>query len=521
MLCTPKKKKQEVQQKKGAALKSAKRTSVPVEEEEPTKPTGKGEQEKPTSNNSPKSQGKGLANEGIQHGSKGKLSKPAPQQPQMAAIRLATTVPPSNKFMSLKSNPRPPNAPPLRRLVLISSRVHNCRKAASSVLPDAAFCMYDWHGSLSDLQQHVEALIPPGSFLSSIAVLAPGDAPASVDIVEGRTASRKSLNDPSQAEITAEVLAFWKFLGSKLAKDGSLPDGGRRIDLVGCRMAEAPSDAAALLKVLWQLTSVPFACADEALRQYALATWRDSPKTGKPAIVLSTRAATDLYFDRNKLFADASLPGIPPGQAQAPPSKAAGVKDIFTRFKLEVLELQQPLSAIFKQYDASNTGSLSNSEVEALVHDVCGDVSAADALQIAALMDLDGNNLVSLEEFKEALDRGCHISAAVRQCRDDTDVVKALTDYFVENEQAVRKRFESTGTGGGGIIGWKEVIDLVSEIIDDKHERDFVLNYLYQVDEGDGNHSYDSVLRALNEFGTPKALAQMQHPGQDPGLKLH
>eukprot|EP00967_Tisochrysis_lutea_P142436 scaffold263104_cov17-Tisochrysis_lutea.AAC.2 len=55
------------------------------------------------------------------------------------------------------------------------------------------------------------------------------------DIVEGRTASRKSLNDPSQAEITAEVLAFWKFLGSKLAKDGSLPDGGRRIDLVGCR----------------------------------------------------------------------------------------------------------------------------------------------------------------------------------------------------------------------------------------------------------------------------------------------
>eukprot|EP00983_Pelagomonas_calceolata_P050689 1142087-Pelagomonas_calceolata.AAC.9 len=100
-------------------------------------PSGKGEQEKPTSNNSPKSQGKGLvrtragkaalhfasgwvevqrtlqlklhrplhnlsiltcasalvspcgsqANEGIQHGSKGKLSKPAPQQPQMAAIR--------------------------------------------------------------------------------------------------------------------------------------------------------------------------------------------------------------------------------------------------------------------------------------------------------------------------------------------------------------------------------------------------------------------------------------------------
>ncbi|KAF5825813.1 hypothetical protein DUNSADRAFT_6723, partial [Dunaliella salina] len=116
-------------------------------------------------------------------------------------------------------------------------------------------------------------------------------------IVKGRAASKESLNDPSQAENNAEVLAFWEFLGSKVVKDSTVPDAGRRIDLVGCRMAEAPSDAAALLKVLWQLTGVPFACADEVLRQYALATWRDSPKTGKPTIVLSTRVATDLYFD--------------------------------------------------------------------------------------------------------------------------------------------------------------------------------------------------------------------------------
>eukprot|EP00967_Tisochrysis_lutea_P070539 scaffold93137_cov19-Tisochrysis_lutea.AAC.2 len=111
-----------------------------------------------------------------------------------------------------------------------------------------------------------------------------------------------------------------------------------------------------------------------------------------------------------------------------------------------------------------------------------------------------GLQACSLTLHANALGYLSHLRAAfVRQCRDDTDVVKALTDYFVENEQAwkeqrpcilkhidlptyqgvqdklcffrsVRKRFESTGTGGGGIIGWKEVIDLVSEIIDDKHE---------------------------------------------------
>ncbi|KAF5826080.1 hypothetical protein DUNSADRAFT_4938, partial [Dunaliella salina] len=219
---------------------------------------------------------------------------------------------------------------------------------------------------------------------------------------------------------------------------------------------------------------------------------------------------------RDKLFASASdpPPSLPPGQVPAAPSKATGVKDIFTRFKLKVLDLQQPLPDIFKQYDASGTGALSDDEVEALVCDVCGDVSAADALQIAALMDLDGNNLVSYEEFKAALDRGCHISAAVRQCRDDTDVVRALRDYFVENEEAVRKRFGDAGASKRGIIGQKDLIDLVSEIIDDKHERNFVLNYLYQVGEGDGNYSYDSMLRALDEFGTPKVVALMQHSGQ-------
>ncbi|KAF5826180.1 hypothetical protein DUNSADRAFT_4301 [Dunaliella salina] len=187
MLCTPKKEKHQVQQKKGAALKSSKRTSVPVEEkdeEQQQKPTGKEEQGKPASDSSPEIQVKSPAYNTIQHGKEGEqLSKPAPQQPQQPdtpAIRLAATVPPSNKFRLQQSNPRPSNAPPLKRLVLISSRVHNCSKVASSVRPDAAFCMYNWHSSLSELQQHVDALTPPGSHVSSIAVLAPGDAPASV-----------------------------------------------------------------------------------------------------------------------------------------------------------------------------------------------------------------------------------------------------------------------------------------------------------------------------------------------------
>ena len=53
-------------------------------------------------------------------------------------------------------------------------------KLAEAVLPDTAFCIYDWHGNLAAAQQSVEQLIPAGATVTSVAVLAPGDTPACV-----------------------------------------------------------------------------------------------------------------------------------------------------------------------------------------------------------------------------------------------------------------------------------------------------------------------------------------------------
>jgi len=47
---------------------------------------------------------------------------------------------------------------------------------------------------------------------------------------------------------------------------------------------------------------------------------------------------------------------------------------------------------VFCRYDVSKTGSLSFEEVKALMGDVCGDVTDADALQVSSLMDLDGES---------------------------------------------------------------------------------------------------------------------------------
>ena len=57
-------------------------------------------------------------------------------------------------------------------------------------------------------------------------------------------------------------LQFWRVLSGCVSSGGS---DGRRVDLLSCRVVEAPREGAALLKALWELTAVPFAAADNAL----------------------------------------------------------------------------------------------------------------------------------------------------------------------------------------------------------------------------------------------------------------
>lgn len=73
---------------------------------------------------------------------------------------------------------------------------------------------------------------------------------------------------------------------------------GRRVDLLGCRVVEAPRDGAALLKELWSRTSVPFAAADDALGGYRLATFIEEPAAGTLSLIASQIQALDIYFKR-------------------------------------------------------------------------------------------------------------------------------------------------------------------------------------------------------------------------------
>ncbi|KXZ49193.1 hypothetical protein GPECTOR_22g783 [Gonium pectorale] len=230
-------------------------------------------------------------------------------------IVLAPVTPPL--YSPLMSNPRLANEPPYERLVLISSRVHNSDKVARAVLPNVAYVVYDWKNfTLQELLRYVKKVLGAQKVVS-IAVVAPGTKPGTVGLLEGSGTS------PDKLATKTELSQFWRVLAGCVALSGTAD--GRRVDLLGCRVVEAPREGAALLKELWNLTTVPFAAADDALGGYMLCTFMEEPTTKQLSLICSTIPAIDLYFNRAKLLGigpptaedDDSLiataPPLPPG----------------------------------------------------------------------------------------------------------------------------------------------------------------------------------------------------------------
>lgn len=164
--------------------------------------------------------------------------------------------------------------------------------------------------SSQELLRYVRKLLGAQKVVS-LAVVAPGSHPGTVGLLEGATTSPEKLAQKS------ELSQFWRVLAGCVALSGAAD--GRRVDLLGCRVVEAPRQGAALLKELWNLTTVPFAAADDALGGYMLSTFMEEPTTRQLGLISSSIPAIDLYFNKYALL------GVPPppGAGAAPLSVAS------------------------------------------------------------------------------------------------------------------------------------------------------------------------------------------------------
>ncbi|KAG2482802.1 hypothetical protein HYH03_018292 [Edaphochlamys debaryana] len=216
-------------------------------------------------------------------------------------IMLAPVVPPF--YNPLFSNPRLATDPPYERMALISSRVANADQVAHAVLPNVAYVVYDWKNyTLQELLRYIKKVLGAQKVVS-IAVIAPGNKPGQVSLLEGAGTA------PDKLLTKTELSQFWRVLAGCVALSGTAD--GRRIDLLGCRVCEAPREGAQLLKELWNLTTVPFAAADDALGGFMLSTFMEEPVTKQLSLISSTIPAIDLYFNRFALL------GIPPPAGMA------------------------------------------------------------------------------------------------------------------------------------------------------------------------------------------------------------
>ncbi len=113
---------------------------------------------------------------------------------------------------------------------------------------------------------------------------------------------------PQRLREKGELLQFWRVIAGCVVASGM--QDGRRVDLLGCRVCEAPREGAALLKELWTLTAVPFAASDDALGGYMLATFMEEPNSGTLSIISSSIKGMDLYFKRSVTERSAGVQGL-------------------------------------------------------------------------------------------------------------------------------------------------------------------------------------------------------------------
>ena len=221
----------------------------------------------------------------------------------------------------------------------------------------------------------------------------------SVALLEGSTTTTETLSG------NPELLQFWRVLSGMVT--ASSTNDGRRVDLLGCRVVEAPREGAALLKELWVQTAVPFAAADDAQGGYMLAAFLEEPNSRTLSLICSTVQGIDIYFNRSSLlsmaqptmalipqqqqmYASPTTPdpsqfsSVTPSPLSAPPLGSSGgvapvlpqqqlqlqqsaaplpQEDIFRRFVDRVAASGSTLPEVFNKYDVDKSGQLTQTQV--------------------------------------------------------------------------------------------------------------------------------------------------------------
>ncbi|MEW5313598.1 MAG: hypothetical protein WDW38_005153 [Sanguina aurantia] len=430
-------------------------------------------------------------------------------------ILLSHSVPIS--FLQIVSNPRPGGAPPFERLLLISSRVVRPDLVAAAALPDVAVVVYDWKNfTLQELMRHVKKTLG-GRTVWSVGVVAPGSKPGGVGLLEGLTTSTDKLGERS------ELTQFWRVLAGCVAPNPLSADG-RRIDLLGCRVAESPAEGALLLRELYHLTTVPFTAADDALGGYVLSTFMEEPTTGAVMLISSTIPAIDMYFHRATLMGAAAAAAAAAGcggpapagpapslcaQQQQPPAAAAA--DIFSRFQASVRAYGLTPEAVFDRFDANRSGELSQDEVLAMVQALVPGASVEDCQHVRAMLDVDGHiDSVSRPEFVSGVSANVAITNAVKAGNDDGDIMQRLRDYLKDHATLLRDVFVEHDPQGTGSLGHSEIQQLVACIPGlNPNEQKYIMAYLYQ--------NADSQYGGRLTFDQLSYVITTPTPGQTPG----
>eukprot|EP00873_Tetraselmis_striata_P005685 jgi/Tetstr1/425949/TSEL_016300.t2 len=129
------------------------------------------------------------------------------------------------------------------------------------------------------------------------------------------------------------------------------------------------------------------------------------------------------------------------------------------------------LAALFKQFDTSRTGALRMEDLAAFLAEMVGDTPTSSVYYIHAMLDIDGDGLVTLPELKSALLEVKDVAASMEAAqgaeldREKRAALDALSRELRANQGRARELFQAHDVGDKGYLRPHEVRALIKGLL--------------------------------------------------------
>ncbi|GAX77102.1 hypothetical protein CEUSTIGMA_g4548.t1 [Chlamydomonas eustigma] len=185
--------------------------------------------------------------------------------------------------------------------------------------------------------------------------------------------------------------------------------------------------------------------------------------------------------------------------------QAANSADLFSALDTHLKKQRKHFSEVFDKYDANGNGTLERTELAEMIKGLLGSkVTPADIGYFQAILDLDGSNAVSEDEFMSAAREYVDLSRTTTSVatQEVKETLKTCSKMIAAAKDAAYEEFQRLDSDGDGKLGQTDLAELLRVVMEGRasnRQIQFLLTWIHNYDvDKSGLVTFNEILVALH-----------------------